>query len=283
MRIINNIFFQHLISRVMGFFANCRFFPATLAKHWFAHHYNVNLDEAEYNRLKDYPTFNAFFTRRLKDRVRPIYGDDNTFVSPVDGILSQWGDINDGNLIQAKGIHYRLDALLAGNTKWTDVFAQAKFATLYLSPRHYHRVHMPLNGKLESMAYVPGNLFSVNQKRAEKIPNLFTRNERMISIFSTELGPMAVIMVGAVIVAGISTVWSGKLKARIKIDYRHYDDVTLKRGAELGYFELGSTVIVLIANSKLQWQAALKENQEIKFGGMLLRLDEKESKIAPSA
>lgn len=264
---------QHAISRFLGACASRDFWLGRLAIKWFHQHYQVDLSEAQHQKRQDYRTFNQFFTRQLKAGCRPIAKGEQTIISPVDGELGQWGNIEQGQLLQAKGIDYRLDQLLADQGKWYQSFAKGSFASFYLSPRHYHRVHMPLSGQLEAMAYIPGSLFSVNQHAVHHIPDLFTRNERAVSIFSTEQGPMAVIMVGAIIVASIHTQWTGKLLPKKAIDYTHYPNVSLQRGDEMGYFALGSTVIVLFAKQQ-PWLQHLQLNQEIKMGQALITTEQ---------
>jgi phosphatidylserine decarboxylase len=216
-----------------------------------------------------YINFNHFFTRALKPEIRPISTRPEDIVSPVDGCVSQMGDIDENQLIQAKGINYSLQALLAGSAKLAAPFQDGKFATFYLAPKDYHRVHMPYAGELKEMIYVPGCLFSVNAKTATELPNLFVRNERVIALFSTTLGPMAVILVGAMLVASISTTWEGRIapSSGQHIYHWHYLDnkISLNKGQELGFFQLGSTVIVLFAPNRMAWSSPTSP-QKVQFG-----------------
>lgn len=259
---------QHTLSRVLGFCANHKIpFVSWPYTRYFLKHYQVDMQEAVDENPKHYKTFNALFTRHLKPGVRPIEGGERTLVSPADGTLSEFGMITNERLIQAKGIDYSLNALLAGRKELAKQFVGGDFATFYLSPRDYHRVHMPLSGKLTSMYYVPGKLFSVSRLTTENIPGLFAKNERAVFVFETPAGLMILIMVGAIIVSSICTKWAGKLTAK---NIKHYDilkhAVTLKRGEEMGHFELGSTVIVLTQKNAMQWREHLKAGQGVKVG-----------------
>ena len=167
------------------------------------------MDEAEQPELKCYPNFNAFFTRALKPEARPIDPQTNTVVSPADGVISEIGDIASDSLIQAKRMHYSAQSLLGGDASDASPFIDGQFATIYLAPKDYHRLHMPITGTLTKMIHIPGRLFSVNPTTAQAVPNLFARNERVVTLFDTEIGPMALVLVGAMIVASIETVWHG--------------------------------------------------------------------------
>ncbi len=236
--------------------------------------YKVNMTEAQYSNVEDYDTFNQFFTRNLKAEARPLA--DAAIISPVDGYLGQFGRINEGQIIQAKGRNYSLEALLAGDLNASEALKQGTFATLYLSPNDYHRVHMPIEGTLLQTTYVPGKLFSVQPATTRVIPNLFARNERLICLFDTPVGLMASIMVGATIVGSIGTSWDGlKPRKRIleRIDYREQDfaQPSLPQGGEMGYFQMGSTVILLFADVQaVQWSAHLAVDQAVKFGQALV-------------
>lgn len=194
-----------------------------------------------------YATFNDFFTRALKADARPL-GDG--LLSPADGTLSQYGRLQAGQLVQAKGHTYSAQTLLGGDTALAEEFLGGSFATVYLSPRDYHRVHMPVTGTLREMVYVPGRLFSVNEATANHVPGLFARNERLVCIFDTEHGPMAMVLVGAMIVAAIETVWSGQVTplSGHPQRMRFGQPITLEKGAEMGRFKLGSTVVMCFAN-----------------------------------
>lgn len=236
--------------------------------------YDVNMAEAQYDTADDYETFNNFFTRYLKPEARPIA--DTTIISPVDGYLAQFGRIEDGQIIQAKGRQYSLEALLAGDVNACETLKKGAFATLYLSPKDYHRVHMPIEGTLLQTTYVPGKLFSVQPATTRVIPDLFARNERLICLFDTPIGLMASIMVGATIVGSMATSWGGVLprkKIIERINYRGQDfaQPSLPQGGEMGYFQMGSTVILLFANAQaIQWVDQLTVGQAVKFGQTLV-------------
>lgn len=252
---------KHLISRLVGKLAAARL-------GWFTHFlinrfikaYGINMSEAQFERAQDYATFNEFFTRPLKDGIRPLATDSNIIAHPVDGCISQLGPITDGKLVQAKNHNYSLQSLLGGDHSTAAPFQNGDFATIYLAPKDYHRIHMPVKGTLRQMIYVPGDLFSVNPLTAENVPDLFARNERVVTIFDTELGPMALVLVGATIVASIETVWAGTVtppagKNVFRWTYPAHgkNAITLEKGAEMGRFKLGSTVVLAFAADKLQF------------------------------
>jgi len=230
--------------------------------------YRVDISEAAHQDIAAYPSFNAFFTRALKPGRRPIASD--MLVSPVDGKISQIGGIQDGRLLQAKGHEFALSALLANDSEKTALFRDGQFATIYLSPRDYHRVHMPFAGTLESMWFVPGNLFSVSQATVQLVPSLFARNERVICHFNTALGPMAVILVGAIFVGSMETVWHGEVRSKrgeptqwaYQGDQRQHFDL----GAEIGRFNMGSTVIVLLPAQAGTWLNGLGPGDAVQMG-----------------
>lgn len=265
---------HHALTRLVGFFANCRNgFLKNLLIQRFIRVYGVDMDEAEHADPRDYASFNEFFTRALKPGARPVPEDAGSIVSPADGLIYTIGDILDDRLLQAKGRHYALEDLVGGPPERAAPFRGGKCATIYLSPRDYHRVHMPFSGTLKETIYIPGRLFSVNQTTAASIPNLFARNERLVSLFDTEAGPMAVVMVGAMIVAGIETTWAGNMAPQHRgisiTDYRRYQPaVHLRKGEEMGRFKLGSTVIVLFGAGVMQWQdpVLLPPQSLIKMG-----------------
>jgi phosphatidylserine decarboxylase len=264
---------QHLLSRLVGALADSttpwlknRFIT------WFARKYQINMTEARDEVLTNYPSFNAFFTRELKEGARPIDHSEGSIVSPADGAISQLGRIEHGRIFQAKGRGYGLTTLLGGDQQRAEQFMNGSFATVYLSPRDYHRVHMPISGTLTHTTYVPGDLFSVNQTTAEGVDQLFARNERLVAYFDTEHGPMAMILVGAMIVAGIETVWGGQEAPRLKkpihtpFNNQTLAPITLDKGTEMGRFKLGSTVILLFAQDKVLWDEALAANSPVKLG-----------------
>ena len=222
---------------------------------------------------ENYDNFNQFFTRALKPSVRVVNREGIT--CPVDGFVSQLGGIKATELFQAKGHYYDLEQLLASDNKMVEQFRDGAFATLYLSPADYHRVHMPLQGKLNRLIYVPGKLFSVNARTTRLVKNLFTRNERIISLFETDVGPMAIIMVGAILVGSMDTVWCGRVKPEdaSTVTSWSYDgnnnNIILNRGDEMGRFNMGSTVILLLGNKNVEWNAALHPDSRIEMGTCL--------------
>ncbi|MGO1394334.1 MAG: archaetidylserine decarboxylase [Halomonas sp.] len=238
---------HHALSRLTGKFAQCdnTWVKNTLIKA-FIKRFNVDMSQALEPDPSTYATFNDFFTRALKADARPL-GDG--ILSPADGTLSQYGRLQAGQLVQAKGHTYSAQTLLGGETALAEEFLGGSFATVYLSPRDYHRVHMPATGTLREMIYVPGRLFSVNQATADYVPGLFARNERLVCIFDTEQGPMAMVLVGAMIVAAIETVWSGQVTPLAGHPQRMQfgQPITLEKGAEMGRFKLGSTVVMCFA------------------------------------
>ncbi|WP_218690493.1 archaetidylserine decarboxylase [Psychrobacter sp. BF1] len=234
----------------------------------FAKVYGVSLKEYERQSFNAYESFNDFFTRELKDDARTIDATVNGIVSPADGVISQLGQIEDSKLLQAKGSYYDIGQLLA-NKDDGDYFAEGSFATVYLAPSNYHRVHMPFAGTLTTTRYVPGTLFSVNNSTAANMPDLFARNERLVCIFDTEYGKAAVVMVGAMIVAGIETVATGRITRSKDIQLQQHD-MPLAKGAELGRFYLGSTAIVILPKAaKADWQQGMSANTTVEMGQLL--------------
>ncbi len=261
---------QHTLTRFIGWLAECRW---QWFKNWaikrLIRKYHVNLSEAASENLADYPNFNSFFTRQLKPAVRPIVEAPDLLACPADGSISQIGRIEKNTILQAKNFNYSTLSLLGGSAALASQFEDGNFATIYLAPKDYHRVHMPITGKLIQTIYVPGQLFSVNTLTAETVPNLFARNERLICLFQTAVGTVAIILVGAMLVSGIQTVWSPSLYLKSdKIVMEHYDaeGMTLERGAELGLFRMGSTVILLFPKNAIAWRKSLQENVVVKFG-----------------
>jgi len=240
---------------------------------YFIQTYDVNMSEALDENPEDYATFNAFFIRHLRPDCRPIANAD--IISPVDGCVSEIGAIKSSMLIQAKGHSYSVQELLACKKEQSDLFEEGRFATLYLSPKDYHRVHMPIDAVLKEMIYVPGKLFSVQPATAQSIPNLFARNERLVVFFETALGPMAMVLVGATIVGAIGTSWHGDIARSSEPHHFKYpndahDPCALSKAAEMGYFKLGSTVILLFADSaRMQWQHTIHSGDSIRFGEAL--------------
>ncbi len=243
---------------------------------WFIQRYGVDISEAPSADPDAYAHFNAFFTRALRAGSRPLDGDPETIRCPADGVISAIGDIRAGKLLQAKGQHYSLHTLLGADDGRAALFDGGRFATLYLSPRDYHRVHMPVAGRLREMTYIPGRLFSVDLATARAVPRLFTRNERLVCLFDTELGPMALILVGAMLVAGIETVWSGQVtpphgqKMRTW-RYEGESAMGLARGEEMGRFKAGSTVILLFPNHRIDWLDGFESGTAVRMGQALAR------------
>lgn len=262
---------QHALSRAAGWLANTQISwikdPFT---RWFVDRFDIDMSLAAEEDPCAYATFNDFFTRALKPGVRPICEDANAVVCPADGAISQLGDIKEGRVFQAKGQDYSLQELVGGDAEIAKPFIGGKFATVYLSPKDYHRVHMPLGGKLKSMTHVPGDLFSVNTVTAENVPRLFSRNERVVCIFDTEVGPMAVILVGAMVVASIETVWAGQVApVQRTIKTTHYgqaENIELATGAEMGRFKLGSTAVVLFGEQVMEWSSELEAGSTTTTG-----------------
>lgn len=244
---------------------------------WFVKVFKVDMELAQEPDLDSYPSFNAFFTRPLRAEVRPIAEGEDIIACPVDGAISQLGDICDGRIFQAKGRDYSLLDLLGGDVRAAEKFQAGKFATLYLSPRDYHRIHMPLSGRLTAMAHVPGRLFSVSPATARAVPRLFARNERVIAYFDTEAGPLAMVMVGAIFVASIETVWAGEITPPAGKEIRYWDfdknDPAhhFKKGDEIGRFNMGSTVIQLHAAGIIDWSAELQASDKVIMGQVLAR------------
>lgn len=249
---------KHLLSRLVGRLAAAQAgkFTTWLIRQ-FIRRYGVDMEEALHSDPTSYASFNDFFTRPLKPGLRPLVEDAKIAAMPVDGAISQLGDIRLGRIIQAKGHDFSAKGLLGGDPTLAAPFQGGKFATIYLSPKDYHRIHMPLDGKLETMIYVPGELFSVNPLTAANVPELFARNERVVCLFSTAAGPMALVLVGATIVASIATAWAGTVtpptkKGVVRWDYPD-QDITLTKGEEMGLFKLGSTVVCLFAPDSLDF------------------------------
>ncbi|WP_339896654.1 archaetidylserine decarboxylase [uncultured Gilvimarinus sp.] len=264
---------QHALSRLAGKLASCQNQTVKSAFiNWFIKRYHVDMSQALNEDPASYACFNDFFTRALKADARPIDDTGNSVVCPADGAISQVGRIEEGRIFQAKGQLYSACELLGGDETLAAEFADGHFATVYLSPKDYHRVHMPLTGRLRQMTVIPGDLFSVNTATAREVPRLFARNERAVCIFDTDAGPMAVVLVGAMIVAGIETVWAGEVapfKRRVVTTHYGTDQaapITLEKGAEMGRFKLGSTAIVLFGKDKVLWDEAFKAESATRMG-----------------
>ena len=230
--------------------------------------FDINIDEAESSDINDYKSFNSFFTRALKEGARPIDNDEGSVISPADGAVSQAGAINHHKIIQAKGNDYSASRLL-GDSQQAKSYENGSFATIYLSPRDYHRVHIPAAGRLLTTRYIPGDLFSVNDQTAQALPNLFARNERLVCEFESEAGNFVVVFVGAMLVAGIETVWGGfETPGRGAIRETDFSDRDLryKKGDEIGRFKFGSTVILLFQEDRVRWQDSLMPQSAVQMG-----------------
>lgn len=267
---IQNLIPQHCLSQLMGKLANAQAGALTrFAIKQFIAHYRVNMNEAKINDYREFKSFNDFFTRELKSDARIMPSDPQAFISPVDGCVSECGQIEKDQLLQAKGAYFNLRDLLGCDEKLAKVFEDGQFLTAYLSPKDYHRFHMPIAGKLTQMIYVPGKLFSVNPSSVKNVPGLFARNERVICIFETDIGKVALIAVGAMIVGSIAMKWHGIVAPQEKRDIQtwHYDaqSIQFDRGDEVGHFRLGSTVIVLTEKDKLKWDSVVSPESLLKL------------------
>ena len=238
---------------------------------WFVNRYGVNMDEALNADIASYASFNDFFTRPLKPDARPLASAD--YICPVDGCISQFGAIVDDQIYQAKGHDFSIAALIGGDAQLASEFRHGSFANLYLSPKDYHRIHMPVAGRLMRMIYIPGELFSVNPSTARGIPGLFARNERVVCVFDTERGPFVMTLVGATIVGSMATVWHGVVNPPRSKEIREwrYDDqdIRLKQGDELGRFLLGSTVVMLFPKDVLEFNAEWRAAGAVRLGQMM--------------
>jgi phosphatidylserine decarboxylase len=262
---------QHGISRVTHWLTRVE---SPGFKDWlirgFARRFGVDMHEAAEPDFGAYKCFNAFFTRRLKDDARPITAGTGALACPVDGAVSQIGAIEAGRIFQAKGRSFTALELLGGDRESAALFEDGSFATLYLSPKDYHRIHMPVAGALKKMLHVPGRLFSVNPPTTRAMPKLFARNERVACLFDTDAGPMALVMVGAMNVASIETVWCGEITPphRHKVRCWNYQpgEVKLDKGAEAGHFNMGSTVILLFAKGRIRWEPDYQPSTTVRMG-----------------
>jgi len=265
---------QHGLSRFAGWVSRCR---VPWIKNWivdrFIQRYQVDMSIAAQPDPHQYANFNSFFTRALRADARTIDPNTSVIISPVDGAISQVGNIEQNKLIQAKGFNYGVQQLVGGSKENAALFEGGKFITIYLAPKDYHRVHIPFAGRLTKMIFVPGKLFSVNPLTTSTVSDLFARNERVVMLFETTIGPMAVIMVGAMLVASISIAWEGIIapaqgNAIKEWDYSQ-ENKQFAKGAELGHFELGSTVILLFGANAINWVNSLHEEQAVQLGQKL--------------
>lgn len=237
---------------------------------------DLNLNEAKQSSPESYSNFNDFFTRKLKPEARPIHINPDHILSPVDGAISQIGLLHNNHLIQAKNHNYMLGDLLGWDPEYTPKFSNGSFTTIYLSPKDYHRIHMPAKGTLKRMTHIPGRLFSVAPHTVNTIPNVFARNERVINYFETEFGPMAVILVGAIFVGSMSTQWAGEItpsheKAINSIDYDN-PSLTFEQGEEIAQFNMGSTVILLFPERSILWLNDKKPDQKLLLGQLIANI-----------
>ena len=263
---------HHAVSRLVYKATRIKssYVPAAIRK--FCQVFDVNMDEAVNPDPNSYATFNKFFTRPIKPELRPIVAGENMLASPVDGAISQISNIKAGEIFQAKGHSFSAQTLLGGDVETAKPFLNGKFTTIYLSPRDYHRIHMPIDGTLQQQIYIPGRLYSVAPFTVKTVKGIFARNERVVTLFDTEYGKMAVVLVGAINVAAIETVWDGLVTppAGKQIESKDYKDehIFLKKGDELGRFNMGSTVILLFENN-IAWNQKFSEGSPIKMGELL--------------
>lgn len=235
---------------------------------WFVKRYQVNLAEAENSDPSSYPSFNEFFTRPLKHGARPLA--NASFVCPVDGAVSQLGAISNDQIFQAKGHQYSTRALIGGDMELAAHFQNGSFVTIYLSPKDYHRIHMPCDGRLLRMIHIPGELFSVNPATARGVPGLFARNERVVCLFDTAHGPLAMVLVGATIVGSMATVWHGLVNpprpGRVRDWSYSEQSIAIKQGDEMGRFLLGSTVVMLFPKGAIDFAHQWKSDLAVRLG-----------------
>ncbi|SDD95941.1 phosphatidylserine decarboxylase [Cupriavidus sp. YR651] len=266
---------QRLVSRLAGRIASCRL---PVVKNWlisrFVRRYGVEMHEAVKQDPLAYDCFNDFFTRELKSGARRFDDTPGGVQSPVDGTISCLGEIADGCIIQAKGHNYGLLELLGGDAERASPYVGGQFATIYLSPSDYHRVHMPVSGRLREIIHIPGRLFSVNPLTARHVPRLFARNERVVCTFETEHGPLALILVGAMIVASIETIWTGPVTPSDSVWSSSWLETSahptfIRQGQEMGLFKLGSTVIMLFGPKTIRWTNACSRSESVRVGQLL--------------
>ena len=274
--LIQQLLPQRLLGRLVYRLARCSWgWVSRPLIGWFARRYAVDLEEAERSHLESYTSLNDFFTRRLKAEARPISGNERTLISPVDGFLTQFGTVDGGEMIQAKGLRYRLEELLGEPPDRVAAFVAGSYATLYLAPHQYHRVHLPLAGTVQRTRYIPGKRYSVNNATAAALPRLFCRNERVVCWFETTVGPMAVVLVGALNVSSISTAWLGEISsgsARVWQDATVLSEWKFGRGDEIAKFNLGSTVVLVLPPKKATWRPELARGQAVRMGQALASL-----------
>ncbi len=269
--ILFHFFPHHLVSRFTFWLTRLQTPLKNPAIRMFIRAFDVDMSESEHQSAENYSSFNDFFTRKLVSDARPIDKNKNTIACPADGRISQISTYQDDQVVQAKGQDFSMSQLLGGDNHYGTLCHSGHFATIYLSPRNYHRVHMPFDGELVEMIYVPGRLFSVAPYAAELIKGLYSRNERVVSIFKTDSGYMAVVMVGAVNVAAIEMAWEGLVTPPHdkNIVRKTYDNIKLKKGDELGIFNMGSTAIMAFEADKVTWHNDLQLQQVVQMGQTL--------------
>lgn len=266
---------QHMISRAVFWASRQKSSLKNPIGRWFIKKFDVDMSQAKLPNIEQYASFNDFFTRELKDDARKIATASDALACPADGTISQLGTILHNKIYQAKGHEFTLQQLLGKQERLAQKFIDGKFATIYLSPADYHRVHMPIDGKLVSMTYIPGRLFSVAEHTVRTIKGIFAKNERLVCTFETAAGPVAVILVGAINVAAIETVWDGLItptkERRIKTSHYKNRDVNLNKGAEMGRFNMGSTVI-LLTTAQVDLSAKLQSGDKVKMGQLIANI-----------
>lgn len=262
---------HHTLSKMMSKLTHCEnkiwknLFIKQIIKH-----YGVDMNEALEQDINSFKSFNDFFTRELNPAVRPLTTTPNAIACPADGSVSQTGKINDGEIFQAKGKSFTATDLLGGDPARAEPFNNGIYTTIYLSPKDYHRLHMPLTGTLREMVHIPGRLFSVNTATTQSVPGLFARNERVAALFDTDAGPMALVLVGAIFVSSIETVWHGVVTPPSITSVRSWkyqeNAPVLKIGQEMGRFNMGSTIIVLFGNKKAKWDSNFTAEKVVRLG-----------------
>lgn len=265
---------QHALSKLMSYFTHSN---NKKLKHFMItqviKRYGVNMEEAKVRNVEAYKTFNQFFTRELRHGIRPLTTEQNAIACPVDGAVSQAGKITGASVFQAKGKSFSVVDLLGGGVERAIPFIDGDFATIYLSPKDYHRLHMPLSGTVREMIHIPGKLFSVNTATTRSVPGLFARNERVAVLCDTAAGPMALVLVGAIFVSSIETVWHGVVTppttSSLQIWNYGNKKITLQQGEEMGRFNMGSTIIVLFGKDKIRWDDSFKADKAVKLGEMI--------------
>lgn len=272
---------HHFLSFLMSKFTHSKLKPwKNLMINQVIKLYGVNMSEAKQQDINQFRSFNHFFTRELKSDVRPISSVKDSIACPADGSVSQAGSIERGQIFQAKGKSYSTVALLGGDEKRAKAFENGSFTTIYLSPKDYHRLHMPIKGTLTEMVHIPGRLFSVNTATTNSVPGLFARNERVACLFDTEAGPMALVLVGAIFVSSIETTWHGVVTPPSIKSIRtwHYQDkpLVIEKGEEMGRFNMGSTIIVLFAKDVVEWDSKFKADADVSLGELIARFTNNE-------